>query len=59
LDGGRNTDEVLQSSRNFKVEMCIYMPMIDSLANNLEKRGKEYEEIFEKFGLLESLHVLD
>jgi hypothetical protein len=25
----------------------------------LEKCSKEYEEIFEKFGFLESLHVLD
>jgi hypothetical protein len=46
LDGGRNTDEVLQGSRKFKVE--IYTPIIDPLVNNLEK--KEYEEIFEKFG---------
>jgi hypothetical protein len=32
---------------------------MDSLVNNLEKCSKEYEEIFENFGCLESLHVLD
>jgi hypothetical protein len=37
----------------------IYIPLIDSLVNNLEKRSKEYEEIFEKSDFLESLHVLD
>jgi hypothetical protein len=47
LDGGRNTD-VLQGSRKFKVE--TYISITDSLVNNLEKRSKEYEEIFEKFG---------
>jgi hypothetical protein len=26
---------------------------------NLEKRSKEYEEIFEKFSFLESIHALD
>jgi hypothetical protein len=57
LDGGRNIDLVLQGSRKFKVE--TYMPYIDSLVNNLEKRNKEYEEIFEKFGFLENLYVLD
>jgi hypothetical protein len=56
LDGGRNTDEVFQGSRKFKVE--TYRPITDSLVNNLEKRSKEYEEIFEKFGFLERLHVL-
>jgi hypothetical protein len=35
LDGGRNTDEVLQGSRKFKVE--TYIPIIDSLVNNVEK----------------------
>jgi hypothetical protein len=56
LDGGRNTD-VLQGSRKFKVE--TYIPITDSLVNNLEKRSTEYEEIFEKFGFFKSLHVLD
>jgi hypothetical protein len=57
LDGGRNTDEVLQGSRKFKVE--THKPIIDPLVNNLGKRSKEHEEIFEKFSFLESLHVLD
>jgi hypothetical protein len=56
LDGGRNTDEVLQDSRNFKV--ATYIPIIDSLVNNLDKLSEEYKEIFETFGFLESLHVL-
>jgi hypothetical protein len=47
LDGGINTDEVLQGSRKFKVE--TYVPIIDSLLYNLEKRSKEYEEIFDEF----------
>jgi hypothetical protein len=37
----------------------ICIPIIDSLVNNLEKRSREYEETFEKFDFLESLHVLD
>jgi hypothetical protein len=41
LDGGRNTDVVLQGSRKFKVETSI--PIIDSLVNNLEKGIKGYE----------------
>jgi hypothetical protein len=57
LGGGRNTDELFQGSREFKVE--TYIPMMDSPVNNSEKRSKEYEEIFDKFGFLESLHVLD
>jgi hypothetical protein len=48
LDGGRNTDEVLQGSRKFKVK--TYIPKTDSIVNILEKRSKENEEIFEKFG---------
>jgi hypothetical protein len=31
--------------------------MTDSLVNNLEKSSLEYEEIFEKFGFLENLHI--
>jgi hypothetical protein len=57
LDGGRNTDEVLLGRRKFKA--ATYIPIIDSLVNNLEKRSKEYEDIFEKLVFLESLHVLD
>jgi hypothetical protein len=55
LDSGRNADEVLQGSRKFKVE--TYIPLIDSLVNNLEKRSKEYEEIFEKFGFLDQCEI--
>jgi hypothetical protein len=57
LDGGRNTNEVLEGSRKFKVG--TYIPITDYLVNDLEKHSKEYEEIFEKFSFLESLHVLD
>jgi hypothetical protein len=57
LDGGRNADEVLQGSSKFKVE--TYIPITDSLVNNLEKRSKEYKEIFEKSVFLYSLHFLD
>jgi hypothetical protein len=57
LDGGRNTDEVLQGTRKFKVK--TYISKTDSLVYNSEKRSKENEEIFEKFGFLENLHVLD
>jgi hypothetical protein len=35
------------------------IPIIDYLVNNLEKRSKQYEEVFEKFGFLESFHFLD
>jgi hypothetical protein len=57
LDGRSNTNEVLQGSGKFKIE--TYIPFIDSLVNKLEKRSKECEEIFERFGFLERLRVLD
>jgi hypothetical protein len=43
LDCGRNTDEALQGSRKFQVE--IYIPILNSPVNNLKKFGKVYEDV--------------
>ena len=44
-----------QGSLKFKVE--TYLPVIDSLASNLEKRSMAYEKINDNFGFLVSIQT--
>lgn len=46
-------DVILEGSEKFKIE--TFLPVIDTLLNNLTKRSKAYENIFEIFGFLEIL----
>lgn len=55
-DGGCSNEELLGREK-FRVE--TFLPIIDTLVSSLELRSKAYIDIFERFGFLESLHVLE
>lgn len=54
---GNAPEEQLEGRNKFKID--VFLPIIDSLILNLKIRLTAYEKIYEKFGFLEKIYVLE